>query len=314
MEPFFAIDPLAGSIQTALEQPAFPGKIVIWLLFMLSIVSWVMIVSKAMHLAKMRRVDRRFSHRLRQSRTTLEVFEEGWDDPRSLQHLIYLAGAREAAYQLLGSREPQKEMQDRIRKAPKLAARQLDFLNLAFRSGYRTALLKLSSGIAGFRFVAAGALLLGSLGMVWTLMRGFDQASNFAEIAPMVGGALGFLAIALMVAAPAILARIAFDIHIRRRKVELTKFRDDVARLFERSYAAPEPARDAGPGVSAEPSRPGGSDFESGGEAAGEGTRKKFHSIRDRLLRGPDSDEDEDEEEEGEINPIAKQAATLRTR
>ena len=38
--------------------------------------------------------------------------------------------------------------------------------------------------------------------------------------------------------------------------------------------------------------------------------KKKYHSIRDRLLRGSGDDEDGEEQ----INPIAQQAATLRVR
>jgi len=329
--------PLISSIQTALQEPIFPGKVIVWLLFMLSIVSWVMIISKSLHLAKQKRVDKDFGARLRESRTTLEVFEEGWDDGASLKHLIYVSGSREAAFHLLGSREPQDGMIRRLRRAPKLTARQLDFLNLAFRSGYRTAMLRLSSGIAGFRFVAVAALLFGTIGMVWTLMTAFDSAAEFAEFAPAVGAALGFLAIALLVASPAILARIAFDIHIRRRKVELTKFRDDIARLFERSYAA---TAGVGSTIRAESIRPESIHSEIHSEAkhqeetfrpeaqarhtdetvkadtaseessTDDEPKKKFHSIRDRLLRGPDDVDDAEEQ----INPIAQQAATLRVR
>lgn len=304
--------PLVGSIQTALQQPVFPGKVIVWFLFMLSIVSWVMIVSKSFQLAKLRRLDRNFGARLRESRTTLEVFEEGWDEVDSLQYSIYLAGSREAAFHLLGSREPQEGMHRRLRRAPKLTARQLDFLNLAFRSGYRSAMLNLSSGIAGFRFVAVAAILVGTVGMVWTLMSGFDNASGFEEISPMVGAALGFLMIALLVATPAILARIAFDIHIRRRKVELTKFRDDIARLFERSYAAGAVMESP---IRKEVVRPEETDpepVEAFQETPVEEDepKKKYHSIRDRLLKGPGDDDDGEEQ----INPIAQQAATLRVR
>ncbi len=302
--------PVVGSIQTALQQPIFPGKVIVWLLFMLSIVSWVMILSKAFHLAKLRRVDRNFATRLRESRTTLEVFEEGWDEEESLQHSIYLAGSREAAFHLLGSREPQEGMHRRLRRAPKLTARQLDFLNLAFRSGYRSAMLSLSSGIAGFRFVAVAALLLGAVGLVWTLMSGFDSAAGFEEISPMVGAALGFLMIALLVATPAILARIAFDIHIRRRKVELEKFRDDIARLFERSYAAGAVMESPIRQEVVRPEEPETNEPVSKSPVGEEERKKKYHSIRDRLLR--DSGEGEGGEEP--INPIAQQAATFRVR
>jgi len=231
--------PLLGSIRATLDQPVFPGKVIVWLLFMLSIIGWVMIVSKIAQLRKIKRTDREFTERLRKSKTTLEVFEEGWDDDLSLKHVIYQAGAREAAFQYLGSREPQEMMQRRIKQAGKLGARQLDFLRTAFQTGYRAALGRLQSGIDGLRLLAVSALLIGTFGLVWTLMIGFDRAKEFAELAPMVGGALGYLVIALLVATPAAIAKVAFDATVRSRERELERFRDDINRLFERSFAEP---------------------------------------------------------------------------
>ena len=230
--------PFLGSIRATLDQPFFAGKLLVWLLFMLSIIGWVMIISKAVQLAKMKRVDRLFTERLRKSKTTLEVFEEGWDDDTSLKYLIYLAGAREAAFQLLGSSDPQSMMQRRIKQAGKLAGRQLDFLSMAFQTGYRASVGRLRAGIEGFRLLAAASILIGAFGLIWTLMTGFDQAKEFAEIAPTVGSALGYFALALLVASPAVLARIGFQATTRRRKKELERFRDDINRLFERSFSA----------------------------------------------------------------------------
>ncbi len=297
---------LLGSIRATLDQPIFPGKVLVWLLFMLSIIGWVMIISKAIQLAKMKRVDRLFTDRLRQSKTTLEVFEEGWDDDISLKYTIYLAGAREAAFQLLGSREPQESMQRRIKQAGKLAGRQLEFLRMAFQTGYRAAGGRLQSGIEGFRLLAAASILIGSFGLVWTLMTGFDQAKEFTEIAPTVGSALGYFALALLVASPAVLARIGFQATVRRRKQELERFRDDINRLFERSFASaetPVPTAESGPGRE---SGPRGGDGEQSADT-GDG-KKRYHSIRDRLLR-PESDDGEDP---FVVNPIARQAATIK--
>lgn len=298
--------PLLGSIRATLDQPVFPGKVLVWLLFMLSIVGWVMIISKFVQFAKIGRADRLFTERLRKSKTTLEVFEEGWDEDLSLKHVIYQAGAREAAYQLLGSREPQEMMQRRIKQAGKLAGRQLDFLKMAFHTGYRAAVGRLQSGIEGLRLLNTAAYLVGIFGFVWSLMAGFDQAKEFAEIAPMVGGALGYIAISILVAAPAVLARIAFQATARRRKHELERFRDDINRLFERSFARAE-----------SPVRPSGSEPESRPQTESENARataepgegkKRFHSIRDRLLRGDAGDEDD----RLEVNPIARQAASIQ--
>lgn len=317
----FASPPLLASIQAALDQPVFPGKVVVWLLFMLSIIGWVMIISKFMQLRKAKQVDRDFTERLRKSKSTLEVFEEGWDDEISLKNLIYQSGARETAYQLLGSREPQDQMQRRLREAGKLSARQLEFLRLAFQTGYRASTGRLRAGVEGLVLLSASALFLGLFGLVWTLMGAFNQGDEFAAMAPKVGAALGYLALALIVAAPPYLSRLAFCASIRRRREELGRFRDDIRRLFERSFAAVEestgatvreatssPPVDAPVAPQAKPASPHAAPpAKHGGSDDSEDGKKRYHSIRERLLR-----QDDDDSDPFEVNPIARQTATIR--
>lgn len=297
MHTVLSMPPVLASLRAALDQPVFPGKVVVWLLFMISIVGWVMILSKAAQLRRTRRADRHFTERLRRSKTTLEVYEEGGhEDDASLKHLVYQAGAKETAYQLLGSREPKDSTKDRIRQAGKLSESQLGHLRTAFQTGFRMAEGRLRTGIEGLRLVGSAALLLGAFGFVWTLMKGFDEAKEFAELGPKVGGALGHLAIAILVAGPAVLARIALCSVAERRVEELERFREDIHRLFERSFSAamdrasrtPAPAKETVP-----------SEDQSGEE------RKRYHSVRDRLLR---SDGDGPESEGPQMNPIARQA------
>ncbi len=296
--------PVLGSLRATLDQPVFPGKVIVWLLFMLSIIGWVMILSKFVQLRKIKRIDLVFTERLRKSKTTLEVFEEGWEDEISLKYLIYHSGAREAAYQLLGSREPQEAMQRRIKQAGKLQSRQLEFLKMAFQTGYRTAAGRLYSGIESLRLLAATALLTGGFGLVWTLMQGFDASKEFSEVSPLIGGALGFFAIALLVAMPPILARIAFQTLARMREMELERFRDDINRLFERSFAAADTAR-VRPSLKKESTNPPESGKGEPENSQSHGS-KRYHSIREKLLQM----ESEESDDGFEVNPIARQAAS----
>ena len=321
MKTIFSVLLLLGSIQSAMQEPVLPGKLVIWVLFVLSIVSWVMIISKSIQLRRMKKADRRFSSRLRQSKTTLEVFEEGWRDENSLQLLIYQAGARETAFQLLGSRNPAVGVAEDIREAGVLSTGQQGFLEAAFRSGFRTAEAKLSAGVRGLRVIGLAAILLGLLGCIWTLMVGFDAASEEGISAAVVGSALGFLVIALLVATPAFVGRLALALAIDKRQAEIIRFRDDISRLFERKFTNLESA-----GAQARVVRedrhdedlpqesvsPESAETESSSDEAGtSGKKKKYHSIRDRLLNLP---EESDDINELNVNPIARQAATLKPR
>ncbi len=305
--------PLIASLRTALDQPVFPGKIVVWLLFMLSIVAWVMILSKILNLRKGRLADRRFTERLRKSKTTLEVFEEGWDDNRSQKSLIYQTGARETAYHLLGSRAPQEGLQQRLKQAGKLGAKQLEFVKSAFASGCAASTANLRGGIEGLWMIGVAALFLGAFGFVWTMMLGFDESAEFAELMTYISGSLAFTAIGLIVAAPAIIARIFLNAQVRTRTLELERFRDDIVRLFERSFAntsepqrAPAPADEVRPAPTAAKADPDETSTTPVESAAPPESRKRFHSIRERLLR---SEPEEDLSDPFEVNPIARQAA-----
>lgn len=304
---------VVGSIHSAMQQPIFPGKIVVWFLCVLSIVSWVLIVSKSLQLARTKKADKRFGDRLRSSKTTLEVFEEGWRDENSLQLLVYQAGARETAFQLLGSRNPGAGAIEQIGVAGKMDTAQREFLESAFDAGYRRAERRLVAGTGALRIVAAGAFLLGLLGAVWTLMDGFDNATDAGIPATTVGTALGFFAISLLVAIPAVIARISFSILLEPRRYELRKFRDDIVRLFLRKFAGPiEKVRTSVPRRSPQTITPPADEEEAiepddVAEPPSSTGKKRYHSIRDRLLDPlPDSENDVD------MNPIARQAATLR--
>lgn len=310
MKFFFSVLVFLGSIQSAMQEPVLPGKLIIWVLFVLSIVSWVMIISKSLQLRRMKKADRRFSSRLRQSKTTLEVFEEGWRDEDSLQLVIYQAGARETAFQLLGSRNPTAGVAQDIREAGVLTSGQQGFLEAAFRAGFRTAAAKLEAGVRGLRVIGVAAIMMGLLGGIWTLMVGFDGAGDSGVPAGVVGSALGFLVIALLVATPAFVGRLALAMVIDKRHAEIVRFRDDISRLFERKFTNLEsPGRRAASSKSPR-SDDSPDDPENDGQSTG---KKKYHSIRDRLLNLPDDPEEENGNEIA-MNPIARQAATLKPR
>lgn len=292
--------PLLASLRAALDQPIFPGKIVVWLLFMLSIVSWVLILSKLQQLRKTQRADSHFTERLRRSRTALEAFEQ--DDPAdeaSPKHLLYQAGARETAYWLLGSRDPGRE--SRVREGIKLPERQVAHIRAAFESGFLRASSRVEAGLDGLQPLALSALCLGLFGFVWTLMLSFDEAEDFAELAPKVGGALGHLALTLLVTGPALVARLLLHNTVRKRLDGLRRFREDMIRLFERSYAA----------TGSEYTRPSGGRSEGEATPSGSEEKRRYHSIRDRLLR---LEAEDAESEEGPINPIARQAGASQKR
>ncbi len=202
-------------------------------------------------------------------------------------------------------------LQSRVKEAGRLSSRKMDYLTLAFQSGYRSALLKLESGISMLKIFGAAALLLGIFGFVWVVMVGFDSAKTFEQIAPEVGAGLGFIVVSFLIIIPSKLARLAFGMIAKNRRRQLQQFRDDISRLFERSFALRESQKEAPAARANEPksySRPNRQEAPVAGESGSEpGAKKQYHSIRDKLVS----------KSEGEVlslNPIARQTAVLRAK
>ena len=296
-----------ASLRMAMDQPVMPGKLILWTLLMLSLVSWAVIVSKIMSFRRFRKSDILFTKRLRSSRATLELFEEGWEDPNSLHHEIYLNGARETAFQLLGSREPDPSIHNRIKKAGKLSGKQIESIRRAFQRGLRSTSRRLEVGLSVLRITAIAAPLIGILGMVWMLMRGFDAAKTFEEVSPWISGSLFYLAFALLVCIPAFIGLLVFRAVLKDRKQELSDYTGEITRLFERSFAEPKKTLP-----------PNAPQDDTNAASEQNPARKEFHSIRKAMEKEAAKLPPQDLEamtvlkpqNEVLINPIARQTST----
>jgi len=335
--------PVLASLQSTLEEPLFPGKLVIWLLLMLSIIAWVSILSKSLQLIRSRRGDRRFLARLRKSREAMEVYEEGFEEEHSPHCHLYFAGVRETVRQLLGIKERVEGIGLRLRKADPLSESQARCLRLTLEGTCRRSIAELRSGLGTLRLIGAAALFAGLLGGFWSMMSGINRMGSPDELGGVLGTGLGFLVVSLFVAMPAVFGSLAFAILLERRETELLKFRDDLAFLFERRFGS-RSASAATPSLqdpededimtrtetaaSAERIADRGSDDASldppleealpptrvetdpSSETVYHSGKKQYRSIRERLL----ADSDEDSDLSSEMNPIARQAAAMQKR
>ncbi|MCB1237101.1 MAG: MotA/TolQ/ExbB proton channel family protein, partial [Verrucomicrobiae bacterium] len=232
--------PLAASgFEFALQQPLFPGKLILWLLFMLSLLTWSIIVSKAITLWRMRRSDAEFTRHFRESRQPLELFERDYEDDLSMRWVVYQHGAKEAAYQMLGSPVRDETFSARLKGSDRLRRGQLESVREAFGRGKEAALAKMRDGLPILSATASGAPFVGLLGMGWILMKTFNGAPQNAQLgalSPGISGALAVLVVALLVTTPALFGHIVVAAIGRERMRLLEEFRADMFRLFERRY------------------------------------------------------------------------------
>ncbi len=300
---FLLASPLAASgLQMALDQPFFPGKVILWLLFMMSLMSWAVMASKTVSLKRYLEGDRLFTNRLRKSKKPLEIHEKGWSEPMSLRQEVYDSGAKEAAFQLLGtlrSNQPAPEFET-------LTESQMALLRDALMRGVKSAEARLYIGIPVLQAAAAGAPFLGLLGMVWIMMDSFSKDSVEAV---SNGASAGFavMAIALITATPAIFGQIYLRNQCQNRLRELGDFRLELSRLFERSLSSAWNPEKSKPAPMINPMK---TPVASSAKEAPERTTTSANAqipkgIKNKVFKSVRQDEPM-------INPIAMQAKGLR--
>lgn len=243
--------PLATTgFEYAMQQPMFPGKLLLWALFMLSLLSWGVIVSKGISLFRMKQADEEFVRLYRGGRQPMQLFERNFEDRNSLRWVIYDHGAREAAFQMLGSPERDATFSVRLKTTEGLTDKQMVAVREGLSRGELAAASRLRDGMPLLSVTSLGAPFVGLLGMAWILMKTFSMNGvngTLAEVSPGVSGALAMLVGGLIVGTPALIGQIVLGSLCRERMRVLGDFSSQYGRALEYAYASGHemPATDA---------------------------------------------------------------------
>ncbi|MCB1087471.1 MAG: MotA/TolQ/ExbB proton channel family protein [Verrucomicrobiae bacterium] len=229
----------ATGFDYALQQPVFPGKLFLWALFMLSILSWGVMISKAITFFRMQRSDDEFTKRYRATRQPLQMFERNYQDDLSMRWVIYDHGAREAAFQMLGSPERDETFAARLKSVDGLTPIQMKSVREALNRGELAASAKLRDGMSLLGLTSLGAPFIGLLGMGWIMMKTFSAngpTGTLADVSPGISGGLAMLVVGLLVATPALIGQILLGTFCRKRMRKLGDFRSEMGRSIEHFY------------------------------------------------------------------------------
>ena len=229
----------ATGFDFALQQPLFPGKLLLWGLFMLSLLSSAVIVSKLISLHRMKRADEDFSRRFRAGRHPLQMFERNYDDGMSLRGLVYQYAAKETAFQMLGSPDRDETFSVRLRSSDQLTESQMKLVRDALDRGEMAAAAKLKDGMPILATATLAAPFCGLLGMAWILMKTFSQHGmngTLADVSPGVSGALAMLVVGLLVATLSLVGHILLGSMCRERLRQVGDFRAELARSIEYAF------------------------------------------------------------------------------
>ena len=238
--PLFLANADGGFIY-ALEQSTLPGKTVLLLLFIASIFSWSVMVTKFRLIRHAQRRRDQFLQLFRADRQPLRIYTDRMRFEGSPIFTVYKAGCRELTFQLLGSAEVDETFRARLDIAQKVSPAQMRVVTTAMERAVGETALKIESQMIVLATAVSGAPFLGLLGTVWGVMETFAGVAeagkaNLAAMAPGVSAALITTVTGLLVAIPAMFGYNYLVTTIRGMIVELDNFAAELASALEHKY------------------------------------------------------------------------------
>ncbi len=237
-----AVDPLLF----AFRESTLPGKLILLCLFVGSIFSWSVMVTKIRVLQYARRRTEEFLEQFRADRQPLRIYEAGQEYDGAPVFEVYHAGCQEMTFHLLGSTEVDESFHSRLEIAEKVSPAQLRAVSAVMDRAVGEEALRLESQLNLLSTAVSGAPFLGLLGTVWGVMDTFTGVAiagkpNLAAMAPGVSGALVTTVTALLVAIPAMFGYNFILTSLRALIVQMDNFSAELESEFEHKYVSHGP-------------------------------------------------------------------------
>ncbi len=238
--PFFA----SGIVYAFLEA-TFEGKLVLLVLFIGSIFSWSVMITKMRMLRFAKKQSVYFMEAFREDRQPLQIMAQNRIFEGSPLYHIYEAGCRELCFQLLGSMEVDETFAARLQMAPRIAASQMRAVTAAMERAVGEASLNLESKMIILSTAVSGAPFVGLLGTVWGVMDAFggiaaSGSASLAAMAPGVSGALITTVTGLLVAIPAMFGLNFLVTSLRAMIISCDNFAAELSCALEHRYVSHE--------------------------------------------------------------------------
>ena len=225
----------------AFEHSNLAGKAVILCLFLGSIFSWSVMISKFFMVRRAKRETRRFLNRFRTARKPLAIYQNRELYPDSPTYAVYLAGCKELTFHLLGTPELDDTFATRLAEAERISPVAMNAVRSALEREVGEQALRMEDRMTVLATAVSGAPFLGLLGTVWGVMDTFsaiaaEHSASLTTMAPGVSGALITTVTGLLVAIPAMFGYNFLVVTIRGMTVELDNFAGELASSFDHRF------------------------------------------------------------------------------
>ena len=238
----FSMNILAsGGLVFALQNSTFPGKAVLISLFIGSIFSWSVMITKMRVVLFAKKQARGFLELFRADRQPLRLYQSQARYDGTPIFSVYKAGCKELTFHLLGSPEVDETFRARLEGATLITPSQMKAVTSAMERAVGENALKIESQMILLATAVSGAPFLGLLGTGWGVMDTFGDvaaagSANLAAMAPGVSAALITTVTGLLVAIPAMFGYNFLVTSIRGMIVEMDNFAAELASEFEHRY------------------------------------------------------------------------------
>lgn len=234
---------LASGIVYAFLEATFEGKLVLLVLFIGSIFSWSVMITKMRMLQFAKKQSSYFMEVFRQNRQPLQIMSQNMSFEGSPLYYIYEAGCRELCFQLLGSMEVDETFEARLQMAPRISPSQMRSVTAAMERAVGEAALNLESRMIILSTAVSGAPFIGLLGTVWGVMDAFggiaaSGSASLAAMAPGVSGALITTVTGLLVAIPAMFGLNFLVTSVQAMIVSCDNFAAELSSALEHRYVS----------------------------------------------------------------------------
>ena len=221
-------------MQFAFEKATTEGKITILVLFVLSLFSWTIIITKFRQLQLARKWARRFFTAYISSRDPLDIKRRNESFRSAPVYQLYLRGAEELEYHL-------KENPVLINGQQRISPASFEAVKVSLEEAAAAQAMSLEKGMIVLSTAVAGGPFIGLLGTVWGVMETFAgiaraSSASLTAMAPGVAGALIATVTGLLVAIPAMFGYNFMVTTIRAITQELDGFATRYATQIEHVY------------------------------------------------------------------------------
>lgn len=233
------IKPMFGqiAIKYAFKAATPEGKMTIYALAIVSMLSWTVIITKARQLWKARKVAKKFFAAYRSTRDPLDLLRNKQEFDGTPAYEVYLTGAEELSYHL-------KNNPVQFNGKPRITRPAFDFVRVAMERVVSAEGMGLEKGMIVLSTAVAGGPFIGLLGTVWGVMETFSgvakaNAATLTAMAPGVAGALIATVIGLLVAIPAMFGYNFMVTQVRGITQQLDDFASEFATQLNHTYVDP---------------------------------------------------------------------------